>query len=102
MIPELQTQRDAIAELCRRFGVLRLDVFGSAVTGGFDDEPSDVDLLVDFDPHSTRSRFDAYFGLKEGLEDLFGRPVDLVAPSALGDPHFAELVARSRLDLYAT
>ena len=87
--------------LCQRYGVVRLDVFGSAVGGGFDAARSDVDFLVELDPPPGRSRFDAYFGLEESLESLLGRPVDLVAPSALANPYFAEAVERSREPLCA-
>jgi predicted nucleotidyltransferase len=101
MIAELTAKRDAIAGLCRRFGVARLAVFGSSVTGDFDPERSDLDFLVAFDPASPISRFDAYFGLKEGLEELFDRPVDLVSPDALENPYFAASVERDRHELYA-
>jgi hypothetical protein len=92
--------RDAIAGLCRKHGVRRLVVFGSAVTDRFDDARSDVDFLVDFDA-PVGGHFDAYFGLKEDLEALLGRPVDLVAPAALQNPYFAASVARSGRELYA-
>jgi predicted nucleotidyltransferase len=73
----LVLDREAIAELCRKHGARSLVVFGSAVTEHFDDSRSDVDFLVEFADNLT-SRFDAYFGLKDGLEALLGRPVDLV------------------------
>ena len=47
------------------------------------------------------NRFDAYFGLKEDLEALFGRPVDLVSTAALENPYFAESVASTSRELYA-
>jgi uncharacterized protein len=91
---------DAITALCQRHRVRRLAVFGSAVTGEFDPSSSDVDFLVEF--HSDAERlFDAYFGLKEGLEVLLGRPVDLVMPSALENPYFAAAVERTKQELYA-
>lgn len=101
MIEALSEQVDGIRALCRRFGVRRLDVFGSAVTGGFRPGHSDVDFVVELDPPKGLSRFDAYFGLKEGLESLLGAPVDLVDPSALENPYFAASVAASRTALYA-
>jgi predicted nucleotidyltransferase len=70
MLRELTEQRVAIAELCRRFEVRRLAVFGSATTDEFASNHSDVDFLVEFDRSWSLSRFDAYFGLKEGLEEL--------------------------------
>jgi predicted nucleotidyltransferase len=96
----LELDEDTIAALCRRFGVRRLSVFGSAVTGSFDPERSDVDFLVEFDPDA-EGLFDSYFGLKEELEQLVGRPVDLVMAKSLENPYFAATVKRSRRDLYA-
>lgn len=101
MIPELARQRDELVRLCQRFGVTRLDVFGSAARGDFDEASSDVDFLVELDPPAAMSRFDAYFGLKEALEELLGRAVDLVVPSALANPYVAEDVERTREPLYA-
>lgn len=101
MLDRLIEERDAVGGLCRRFGVGRLAVFGSAATEEFDPERSDVDFLVEFDAARPASRFDAYFGLKEGLEELLGRPVDLVMPAALENPYFAESVEDTRQELYA-
>ena len=101
MLAELIDRHDAIVELCCRFGVTRLAVFGSASSGEFDPSTSDVDFLVELSPPAGISRFDAYFGLKEALEPLLGRPVDLVDPSALDNPYFAKSVELSRRELYA-
>lgn len=101
MIAELTRHRAELVRLCRRFGVSRLDVFGSAASGEFDPASSDVDFLVEFDRSAGMSRFDAYFGLKEALEALLGRPVDLVDPNALDNPYVAEAVERTREPLYA-
>jgi predicted nucleotidyltransferase len=49
MIREIADRRDDIQRLCRRYGVERLDVFGSAAGGGFRAEESDLDFLVEFD-----------------------------------------------------
>lgn len=96
----LVLDRDAIADLCRQFGVRRLSVFGSAVTDRFDPERSDVDFLVEFAKGSPNS-FDTYFGFKEALEELLGRPVDLVEPVALENPYFAASVRETAEELYA-
>lgn len=62
-----------LPELKKRFGVLRIGVFGSRVCGQAR-EDSDIDILVDMmDP-----TFDSYMDLKFYLEDLFAVPVDLV------------------------
>lgn len=92
--------RDAIAALCRHYGVRRLAMFGSAASGTFDPTDSDVDFLVEFEQDTTDG-FGSYFGLKEELESLFSRPVDLVMPDALENPYFAASVAASTWELYA-
>ena len=67
------------ATLSQRFGVVDLALFGSIVrsraTGN-----SDVDVLVRFDSPATSKR---YFGVQFYIEDLLGRPVDLVTDKAL-------------------
>jgi len=97
---ELEQHRDGVIALCRRYGVRRLEVFGSAASGEFDPATSDVDFLVELDPPGDLGRFDAFFGLKEGLEQLLGRPVDLVDPSALDNPYFAASVQQTREAVY--
>lgn len=67
------------AYLTRRFGVTRLALFGSTVRGDAR-IASDVDILVGFDGPATSERF---FGVQFYLEDLLGRPVDLVTEKAL-------------------
>jgi len=66
-------------EIARRFGVKRLALFGSATRGELRDD-SDVDVLVEFDGPAT---FDGYFRLKDYLEALLGRTVDLVTERGL-------------------
>jgi uncharacterized protein len=90
-----------IRELCRTTGVRRLDVFGSAAGGPFHPATSDVDVLVEFSDDRDLDRFGAYFTLKEGLEDLLGRPVDVVVASAVRNPYFLEQVMQTRELLYA-
>jgi predicted nucleotidyltransferase len=68
-------------EIRTRYGVKRLALFGSAARDEMD-QSSDVDVLVEFAGPAT---FGAYMDLKFYLEDLFGRPVDLVTDKALRD-----------------
>jgi hypothetical protein len=84
----IRTIKEHGAEL-GSFGVSRLAVFGS-VARDDDDPGSDVDVLVAFDRPTT---IDLYFNLKFWLEDLLGRPVDLVTEKALR-PEMADEVRR--------
>jgi hypothetical protein len=101
MTEVLETHRHQVAELCRQVGARRLDVFGSAARGEFDPESSDLDFLVELDAAPPARYASAYFALKEGLEKLFGRPVDLVTESGLGNPYFRQRVHAERRNLYA-
>ncbi|MGH7615416.1 MAG: nucleotidyltransferase family protein [Gemmatimonadales bacterium] len=93
--------RARLAELCRRFHVRRLDLVGSAARDDFDHAKSDLDFLVEFGPADGLRALDTYFGLKEELEALFGRRVDLVMPAAVANPYVRANMERDRTTLYA-
>jgi len=101
-LPEpVASRRREIEALCRRHGVCRLEVFGSAADGTFDPRSSDIDFLVEFGTLAPGTRADAYFGLLEDLERLLGRHVDLVMTRAVRNPYFLERIESSRVVLYA-
>jgi len=80
IIIERSPETERLADVCRRFGISELAMFGSAVRG--ESRPdSDVDLLYVLSP-GTRLGFDI-FRLEDELVELFGRPVDLVAKRSL-------------------
>ena len=93
---------EALPALCRRFGVRRLDLFGSAATGGpFDPGRSDLDFLVALDDGLPPAAYaEAYFGLRAALEDLFGQPVDLLTEPALENPHLRRRIEAERRPLF--
>lgn len=99
MIPEIESSQAAITELCRRYGVRRLDVFGSATRSDFDADSSDVDFAVEFD--AADNGLARYFSLKSQMESLLNRRVDLVELSAMADSRLKRIIARSRVPLYA-
>ena len=90
-----------VASLCQLAGARRLDAFGSAVRDDFDPACSDLDFVVEFDDIQPATYAQAYFALKEGLEALFGRSVDLITSSSLINPYFAQRVAQERRNVYA-
>ena len=97
----VEQKRAELRLLCERFKVKRLELFGSATRADFDAERSDVDFLVEFLHLEPGEHADAYFGLLEGLEDLFGRRIDLVMPGAVKNPYFLEAINKTRQVLYA-
>ena len=100
MIPVIAERADELKQLCLRYSVQRLDLFGSAATGEYHLEESDLDFVVEFQPESFSAYADAYFGLLEALEQLFGRSVDLVVGSAIKNPYFLQSVEETRTAIY--
>lgn len=97
----LEHLQPEISALCRRFGVKRLELFGSAARGDFDPASSDYDFLVEFEDQDYRGSAARYFGLLHALEDLLGRPVDLVDAAAISNPYFRQVADRHKTVLYA-
>ena len=84
MLPLLAAKKADIAALCRKHHVRRLDVFGSAARGDFDPIRSDIDFLVEFDRSAPEAMtLHSFLGLKDSLEALLGRQVDLVDRQAV-------------------
>lgn len=102
MEPLVSERRPEIDELCRRHRVQRLELFGSAAGDQFDPERSDVDFLVEFQPLAEGERADAYFGLREGLESLLQRPIDLVMSRAIRNRFFLQAIEPTRVVMYAS
>lgn len=102
MYPLIDQKRKEVADLCRRSGARRLEAFGSVVRPDFDPLHSDLDFLVEFDNAPPAAYAQAYFTLKEGLEALFGRSVDLVTESSLANPYFRQRVTAERQSIYAS
>jgi predicted nucleotidyltransferase len=99
---DIERHRALVTALCRRHGARRLaDLFGSATRDDFDAQQSDLDFLVEFEDLEPSQYAQAYFNLKEGLERLFERPVDLVTENSLGNPYFRQRVQSERQNLYA-
>lgn len=95
----LQKYQEKINELCRKYHVKTLHVFGSAVTDRFTDE-SDIDMLVLFEPIPLGEYFSNYMGFKEELEALFHRAVDLAEDQAIKNPVFRNIVDREKKMIY--
>lgn len=86
--------------LCRRFGVRPLDLFGLAATGRFDRARSDLDFLVDFAPMPPARYAKACRGMREGLAEMFGHPIDLLTESALSNPYLRRQIEAEKRLLY--
>lgn len=98
MHPVVANNLGQIHALCREYGVARLELFGSAASGAFDESRSDVDFLVTFADKA--NYFDRYMGLVESLERTLGRHVDMVTSRSMRNPYFKAAVDAQRLSVY--
>ncbi len=101
MVDLIEHQRPQLFELCRKYDVRRLDLFGSAVRDDFDVERSDLDFVVEFHDFTIDNAADRSLGLMIDLEDLFHRKIDLVSYRAINNPYFKQSVDNTRVNLYA-
>ena len=101
MVAVLEDKIDAIAALCRKYKVIRMYVFGSAVRDDFRPGESDVDLLVEFGSMDGHAKAHAYFDLLDELRDLLGTDVDLVMAGAVKNRYLARDIEQTKQELYA-
>jgi predicted nucleotidyltransferase len=95
----IDTNKNKIYELCERHKVKELYAFGSILSDKFHDS-SDIDLLIQFSSVELLDYFDNYMDLKDELEKLFQRPVDLVENLAIRNPVFRKVVDREKKLIY--
>lgn len=95
----IRAELPAIIAACQRFGVARLEVFGSVLTPDFH-KGSDVDFVVLFREDARAKAFDNFFGLKEALEALLKRRVELVSLRAISNPLFRKEIERTAEPVY--
>jgi len=101
MIELIEQHRREIEELCRKYEVKRLELFGSAARGDFVPGKSDLDFLVELISYNVPRIVDDWFGLQEELERLLGCTVQLTSPRTMKNPYFIQTVNRDRVTLYA-
>ncbi|MGL4512883.1 MAG: nucleotidyltransferase family protein [Lacipirellulaceae bacterium] len=102
MHPIIEQHRKALEAACREYGVAKLELFGSAARGDFDDATSDLDFLVEFVRPGPMNAFRQYFGFMHAMEDLFCRKVDVVELTGLNNPYIRASVLNSRIPVYAS
>jgi uncharacterized protein len=95
----IEVNKDKLKELCDNHKVKELYLFGSIFTEQFNDS-SDIDMLIQFNQVDLLEYFDNYMDLKEKLEQLFHRPVDLVEYQAIRNPIFRKIIERDRQIIY--
>ncbi|WP_288369468.1 nucleotidyltransferase domain-containing protein [uncultured Algoriphagus sp.] len=95
----LEKNTEAIKTLCEKHKVAKLYAFGSVLTSAFNEE-SDVDFLVEFNIQDIDKYVTNFFNLKDELETLFSREIDLIEYRAISNPYFKEEVDETKALLY--
>lgn len=95
----MENYRHKIKEICETLPIKRLGLFGSVLNENYTSE-SDIDVLVLFDKKTDIDLFDNYFKLKEELEEIFHRRVDLVIDKNFRNPYFQKSVEKTREIIY--
>jgi len=90
----------ALRELCRRYDIKTLYLFGSVCSDKFNID-SDIDILISFKDISIEKYTDNYFELHYKLEELFNRKIDLLTENSLSNPFLIESIEETKQLLYA-
>ena len=96
---DFERYKKAVSELCRKHGIARFEIFGSALREDFGAD-SDIDCLIDF-TEDGGNYFERYFDFKDESEKLFGRKIDLVVEKAIRNPYFKQSVNETKQVIYA-
>lgn len=99
MIPILEEKREEVAAICRKYGITRLELFGSAANGDFDPERSDFDFLVEYAPGAPPLEWGGVV-LREELAAVLGRKVDLVRFANIRNPYLRRSIEEHARELY--
>ncbi|SHF78939.1 hypothetical protein SAMN05443144_11368 [Fodinibius roseus] len=100
MATKVDLKTKQLQEICKKYNVKELYLFGSATTDNFS-EDSDLDFIVKFDRRSFEGAFDQFIDFKQELEQIYGRPVDLYHLKKFRNSIFQQEVERSKELLYA-
>lgn len=88
-----------IKKLCEKYKVKTLSVFGSVIREDFQDT-SDIDFIVDFNENDPIKYTDLYFQLKENLENLLKRQIDLIEERGINNTFFKKELNETKVLIY--
>ncbi|MDD1728864.1 MAG: nucleotidyltransferase domain-containing protein [Methanospirillum sp.] len=101
MIQLILDKKKEIERICAEHQVRSLSLTGSGLSGTWDPNISDIDLIIEFQSMSPADHAESYFSILEEFEDLFGYPIDLIEMCAVTNPHLRESFASTQESLYA-
>ncbi len=96
----IEEKLSLLFELCEKFKVNRLFIFGSAATNHFNPKTSDIDLIVELDPMPPIEKGLILIEFWESLEDLFQRKVDLLTDKPIENPYLKKNIEATKRLIY--
>ena len=96
----IQMKLTEFLTLCKSHNVKNIYAFGSAVTENFNDESSDIDLLIEIDTEDPIERGENLMDIWDKLEDFFQRKVDLLTDSSIKNPILRKNIDTTKILLY--
>lgn len=90
---------ETIKKLCNKYRVKRFSVFGSVLRNDFKKE-SDIDFIVDFNENDPIKYTDLYFELKDNLEKILKRQIDLIEERGIKNSFFKKEIDESKVIIY--
>ncbi|MGM0619994.1 MAG: nucleotidyltransferase family protein [Bacteroidota bacterium] len=100
VIKDFINNRDDFNDLCKSHHVKQIYAFGSSVSGDFNSEKSDIDLLVEIDEPDPLERGEIILSLWDKLETFFKRKVDLIANPNIRNPYLKQSIENSKVLIY--
>jgi predicted nucleotidyltransferase len=97
---QIQRREQEFLELCQKHNVKTLYAFGSSITDRFNEQTSDIDLLVEIDESDPIERGEKLMSLWDKLENYFDRKVDLLTNASLKNPVLKKNIERTKVLLY--
>ncbi len=96
----IRSNRKAFDSICEAHHVDTIYAFGSAITNRFNQESSDIDLLVSLVEDDSANKEALMESLWEDLEAFFGRKIDILTKESIRNPFYKELITRTRKLIY--
>jgi uncharacterized protein len=100
MHPIIEQHREELEAACRKYGVTRLEVFGSAARDDIDESRSDLDFIGEFQRPGPMNASAQFFGFLFALEDLFCRGIDIVEMDCVTNPYLLKAINKDRTLIY--
>ncbi|TDB64192.1 nucleotidyltransferase family protein [Arundinibacter roseus] len=96
----IRSNRKAFESICEAHRVDTIYAFGSSITNRFNQEYSDIDLLVSLLEEDPAKKEAAMESLWNDLEAFFGRKIDLLTKESIRNPFYKEVISRTRKLIY--